>query len=219
MRRITARGDGSAAYIPRHAHGWATVRLHPKTNAAPVLLRTIPITPVRGRRFPRRAATGAALPLPRQWAGTRAVPSRRGPPISITLSEGVTWWQGRGLLSALRGTGSPGPTEIGRPSCFKKSNGPREATNSAPANPQSARQSSKGSARGPPPSTRSTPADPQGVCRPARGVLGVRPRACSIPFEAPALLQWAPPGGLASDRAFNAKPAKLPGVSADRPTH
>ena len=79
-----------AAYSPHNAHDWATVRLRPKTDAAAVPLRMIPITPVRGHRFPRRTATGAALTLPHRWTGAHAVPSRRGPPINITHFEDVT---------------------------------------------------------------------------------------------------------------------------------
>ena len=119
---------------------------------------------------------------------------------------------------SVTGNGVPRACGMGRPNCFRGFNRPTEAPPSVATYPRSTRQAAKESARGPPPgtfkpppSTRSDPADPPGVCQLAREVLGVRPRARSTPFGTPASLRWVPPKGLASDRAFNERPAGFSG--------
>ena len=226
MRRRTVCGDGSAAEIPHRTPGWATVRLRPITDVATVLLRTIPITPVRGRRFPRRAATGAALPL--HVSGLAPVPSHQEEALPSVSPSPRASRGGRagGYCQRYGERGHPdlrrwaGPTALRNPTGRGRPPTPHQRTLRALANRLREVPGVRPRARSNPPRT---PAllqrTPRGSGAPGRGVLGVRPRGRSFPFEAPALLQWAPPGGLASDRAFNAKPAELPGVSAGRPAH
>ena len=173
----------------------------PKTDVATVLLRTISVNsheraPVPNARSDRR---GACPPAPMEWPPCR--PIKKRPSRQYHRLRGRHMTAGPGATVSVTGNGVPRTCEMGRPNCSKDPTGQGKRPNSASVCPPGARQAAKGSARGPSPSTFKLP------------------RARSNPFRAPALLRRAPPRGLTSGQAFIAKPAKLPGFSADRPAH